>query len=46
MSMSQGVITLINNWDNVKVLEKETKDVPRKILEAIHIKKKEPNLHR
>ena len=31
---------------NVKVLEKETKDFPRKVLEAIHIRKKGPNLNR
>ena len=34
------------DWDNVKVLEKETKDFPRKVLEAIHIRKKGPNLNR
>ena len=28
------------DWANVKVLEKESKDFPRKVLEAIHIKKK------
>ena len=31
---------------NVKVLEKEPKDFPKKVLEAIHIKKKGPNLNR
>ena len=34
------------DWDNVKVLEKEPKDFPRKVLEAIHIRKKGPNLNR
>ena len=34
------------DWDNVKVLQKETKDFPRKVLEAIHIRKKGPNLNR
>ena len=29
------------DWDNVKVLEKETKDFPRKVLEAIYIRKKD-----
>ena len=29
-----------------KVLEKEPKDFPRKVLEAIHIRKKGPNLNR
>ena len=33
-------------WDNIKVLEKEPKDFPRKVLEAIHIRKKGPNLNR
>ena len=34
------------DWDNVKVLEKEPKDFPRKVLEGIHIRKKGPNLNR
>ena len=34
------------DWDNVKVLEKETKDFPKKVLEAIHIRKKVPNVNR
>ena len=34
------------DWDNVKALEKEPKDFPRKVLEAIHIWKKGPNLNR
>ena len=34
------------DWDNVKVLEKETKDFPRKVFEAIYIRKKGPNLNR
>ncbi len=34
------------DWENVKVLEKETRDFPRKVLEAIHIRKKGPNLNR
>ena len=34
------------DWDIVKVLEKEPKNFPRKVLEAIHIRKKGPNLNR
>ena len=34
------------DWENVKVLEKETRDFPRKVLEAIHIRKKGPKLNR
>ena len=34
------------NWNNVKVPENEPKDFPRKVLEAIHIRKKGPNLNR
>ncbi len=34
------------DWDDVKVLEKETRDFPRKVLEAIHVRKKGPNLNR
>ena len=34
------------DWDNVKVLEKETKDFPRRVLEAIQIKKQGPSLNR
>ena len=34
------------DWDNVKVLEREPKDFPRKILEAIHIRTLNPKLNR
>ena len=34
------------DWDNVKVLEKEPKAFPRKVLKAIHIRNKGPNLNR
>ena len=35
------------DWDIINVLEKEPiKDFPRKVLEAIHIRKKGPNLNR
>ena len=32
------------DWENVKVLEKEPRNFPRKVLEDIHIRKKGPNL--
>ena len=34
------------DWDNVKVLEKEYRNFPRKFLEAIHIRKNGHNLNR
>ena len=34
------------DWENVNVLEKEPKEFSRRVLEAIHIRKKGPNLNR
>ena len=34
------------DWENVKVLERESKDFPRRVLEAIHIRTKRPRLNR
>ena len=44
VTRSNNIIKI--DWDNVKVLEKETKDFSRKVFEAIHIRKKGPNLNR
>ncbi|XP_072043740.1 uncharacterized protein [Amphiura filiformis] len=33
------------DWENVKVLERESKDFPRRVLEAIHIRTKRPRLN-
>ena len=46
MTLFLGHNTHKIDWDNVKVLEKETKDFPWKVLEAIHIRKKGPNVNR
>ena len=34
------------DWENVKVLEKETREFPRKVLEAIHIRRKRAKFDR
>ena len=34
------------DWDNIKVLDREPKDFPRRVREAIHIRKETPRLNR
>ena len=34
------------DWSSVKVLEREPKDFPRRVLEAIHIRTSKPKLNR
>ena len=33
------------NWDNTKVLDREDREYPRQVQEAIYIKKKQPSLN-